>query len=174
MTTHYAAILAVTGLLSVPAFAAGNPCAAGKSGIDAKLITRPAGYKPAAGDAKLGEKLWNDTKLSTNGMSCNACHANHGAFQASFAKPYPHTVAMAKDQAGVKAVHLDEMIQACMLMPMAAKPLPWDSKELAGLVAYTQSVQKTFRPGAKAPANPCSVKPANPCAAKPANPCAKK
>jgi len=178
-------LLATLGLLSAPAFAAGNPCAknpcakpanpcAGKPAIDAKLITRPAGYKPVAGDAKLGEKLWNDTKLSTNGMSCNTCHANHGAFQASFAKPYPHTVAMAKDQAGVKTVHLDEMIQACMLMPMAAKPLPWDSKELAGLVAYTQNVQKTFKPAGKAPANPCSAKPANPCAAKPANPCAMK
>ncbi len=167
-------ILAAAGLPAVPAFAAGNPCAAGKPGIDPKSITRPAGYKPAAGDAKLGEKLWNDTKLSTNGMSCNTCHANHGAFQTSFAKPYPHYVQMAKDQAGVKVVHLDEMIQACMVMPMAAKPLAWDSKGLAALVAYTQNVQNTFRPGAKVPANPCSAKPANPCAAKPANPRAKK
>lgn len=178
-------LVALGGCVVGTASAAGNPCAknpcakpanpcAARSGIDPKLITRPAGYKPAAGDAKLGEKLWNDAKLSTNGMSCNTCHANHRAFQASFAKPYPHLVAMAKDQAGVRAVHLDEMIQACMLMPMAAQPLPWDSKELAGLVAYTQNVQTTFRPGAKAPANPCSAKPANPCAAKPANPCATK
>lgn len=167
------------------AFAAGNPCAknpcakpanpcAAKAGIDAKAVTRPAGYKPMVGDVKLGEKLWNDTTLSTNGMSCGTCHANHGAFMASFAKPYPHTVAMAKDQAGMKTVHLDEMIQACMVIPMAAKPLPWDSKELAALTVYTQTMQKSFKSGAKAPANPCSAKPANPCAAKPSNPCAKK
>jgi len=181
------AILLVTlaSLASGVASAAGNPCAknpcakpanpcARKPGIDAKLVTRPAAYKPSVGDAKLGEKLWNDTTLSSNGMSCNTCHQSHGAFQAGFAKPYPHTVAMAKDQIGVKTVHLDEMVQACMLMPMAAKPLPWDSRELAALTAYTLTVQKTFRPGAKAPANPCSVKPANPCAVKPANPCAKK
>lgn len=159
--------------MSATAAAAGNPCAAGMPTIDAKAITRPAGYQPLAGDAKFGEKLWNDTNLSSNGMSCNTCHQNYGAFQASFAKPYPHTVAMARDRIGVKTIHLDEMIQACMLMPMAAKPLPWDSKELAALVAYTQSVQKTFRPGAKAPANPCSAKSANPCVMKPANPCAK-
>lgn len=164
------ALLLATGT----AFAAGNPCAAGKAGIDPQTITRPAGYQPPAGDAKLGAKLWNDARLSTNGMACNTCHADHGAFQASFAKPYPHLVQMAKEQAGVKAVHLDEMIQACMVMPMAAKPLPWDSKELAALVAYTQTVQKSFKPGAKAPANPCSAKPANPCRAAPANPCAKK
>jgi cytochrome c len=99
-----------------------------------------------AGDAALGEKLFGDTKLSTNGMACASCHANQGAFQASFAKPYPHTVAMAKEQLGRKTVHLDEMIQGCMVMPMAAKPLPWDSKELAGLTAYLLTVQKTFKP----------------------------
>lgn len=175
---------AVLGLPAGSSFAAGNPCApanpcaAAKPEIDAKSITRPPGYKPYAGDhkelARIGEKLWHDTKLSTNGFSCNTCHQNHGAFQESFAQPFPHQVAMARDKAGVKTVHLDEMIQACMVMPMAAKPLPWNSRELAALAAYTQDVQKTFKPGAKAPANPCSAKPANPCAAKPANPCAKK
>lgn len=109
-------------------------------------ITRPAGYKPMAGDAKLGEKLFNDVKLSTNGMSCATCHANHGAFSDSFAKPYPHTVTMAKEQLGRKSVYLDEMVQGCMVMPMAAKPLAWDSKELAGLVAYLQVQQKFFKP----------------------------
>ena len=126
------ALLAATGAL-----AAGDPGAS---------ITRPAGYKPLVGDTDLGEKLFNDTKLSTNGMSCASCHANHGAFQASFAKPYPHTVAMAKEQLGRKTVHLDEMVQGCMVMPMATKPLPWDSKELAALTAYTASLQKSFKP----------------------------
>jgi len=28
----------------------------------------------------------------------------------------------------------------------AAKPLPWDSKQLAALTAYTASLQKTFKP----------------------------
>lgn len=125
------------GLAASTAVAGGDPGA---------QITRPAGYKPKAGDVALGEKLFNDTKLSTNGMSCASCHANHGAFQASFAKPYPHTVAMARDQLGRKTVYLDEMVQGCMVMPMAAKPLPWDSKELAALTAYTASLQKTFKP----------------------------
>ncbi|MBI4984494.1 MAG: hypothetical protein HZC24_03895 [Rhodocyclales bacterium] len=150
-------------LFAVLAACAGNPAfAAGKPEIDPAAITRPPGYRPYAGDARelavLGDKLWNDTRLSTNGMSCNTCHANHGAFQASFAKPYPHRVAMARDKAGVKRVHLDEMIQACMLMPMAAQPLPWASKELAALTAHTRALQKSFRPAASAPANPCAGK----------------
>lgn len=32
------------------AFAAGNPCAAGKPALDPKTITRPTGYVPMAGD----------------------------------------------------------------------------------------------------------------------------
>ena len=139
MTKLLTALLAT----AVAAFAVQAAMAAGDPGAQ---ITRPAGYKPMVGDAALGEKLFNDTKLSTNGMSCASCHANHGAFSDSFAKPYPHTVTMAKNQLGRKTVHLDEMIQGCMVMPMAAKPLPWDSKELAGLTAYLLTVQKTFRP----------------------------
>lgn len=116
------------------------------AGNDGALTVRPAGYQPIAGDPVLGEKLFNDTKLSTNGMSCASCHANHGSYTKSFAKPYPHTVAMARDQLGRKKVYLDEMIQACMVMPMAAKPLPWDSQELAALVAYVEQQQKAFKP----------------------------
>lgn len=133
-------------LIAAAVFATPSAFAAGEANSPGFQTVRPAGYKPLAGDAKLGEKLFNDSKLSTNGMSCATCHANHGAYQASFAQPYPHTVGMAKDQLGRKAVHLDEMIQACMVMPMEAKPLPWASKELAALVAYVQVQQKTFKP----------------------------
>jgi cytochrome c len=76
---------------------------------------------------------------------------------------------MVGEKAGLKQIQLDEMVQICMLVPMASKPLPWDSTELAALTAYTGEVQKKFKPGAAA-ANPCAAK--SPCAAK--NPCAPK
>lgn len=140
MIALLATLTAATALTSPLAFAAGD------AGASLGLQTvRPPGYKPLAGDAKLGEKLFHDTKLSSNGMSCATCHANNGAYQASFAQPYPHTVAMARDQLGRKSVHLDEMIQACMLLPMASQPLPWNSKELAALVSYVRIQQKAFR-----------------------------
>lgn len=107
---------------------------------------RPPGYTPLTGDPQAGMALFNDTKLSTNGMACASCHANHAAFSAGFAKPYPHMVSMARDQLGRKSVYLDEIVQACMVMPMAAKPLSWTSKELADLTAYTAELQKTFKP----------------------------
>lgn len=132
-----AALVSAASLVALPAFA---------QSAQALSMTRPAGYKPRAGDPKTGERLFNDTKLSTNGMSCASCHANQASFNASFALPYPHKVAMANDQLGIKNIHLDEMVQACMSMPMAAKPLPWDSKKLADLTAYMAQVQKTFKP----------------------------
>lgn len=139
MPKHLIALCAslFTALAAAPARADADPGA---------LITRPSGYTPMAGDAAFGEKLFKDSRLSSNGMSCASCHAQHGAFQASFALPYPHAVAMAGERLGRQTIHLDEMIQACMMMPMKAQPLPWDSRELAGLAAYLLTVQKTFKP----------------------------
>jgi cytochrome c len=148
---------------------AANPCAA-SGHVDPALITRPADYRPYQGKqaalVKEGKKLFSDTKLSSNGMSCSTCHANYGAFQESFAQPYPHHVQMVDGRTGKKTIELDEMVQLCMVVPMAAKPLPWDSKELAALTAYTAELQKGFKPGkAAAMGNPCAMK-HNPCAMK--------
>lgn len=74
-------------------------------------MVRPPGYKPLKGYSAMGEALFKDTKLPTNGMACATCHAHHGSFSANFAKPYPHTVAMARDQLGRNSVFLDEMEQ---------------------------------------------------------------
>lgn len=174
--------------LSLPAMAEKNPCAAknpcamknpcsaknpcGAASVDPKLVTRPSGSKPfSASHAVLvaeGERLWKSTTLSTNGMACETCHKNGGAFSASFAKPYPHAVGMPQAQSGIRKVDAEQMVQFCMVVPMAAKPLAWDSRELAALTAYTGEAQKAFiktsaRP-ASAPANPCAA--GNPCAGK--------
>ena len=125
--------------------------------LDASLVLRPKNYRPYQASHKelvgYGKQLFKDPKLSTNGSSCNSCHVNHGAFQAGFSKPYPHPVAMAKDKLSISKIHLDEMVQACMVIPMSAKPLPWNSKELAALTAYTSEIQKNFVAG-KATPNP--------------------
>lgn len=163
--------------------AAANPCA-GANPSKAKAIARPAGYTPYRGSHKdlaaMGEKLFNDTSLSSNGMSCNSCHVNGASYAPTFKEDYPHRVAMAAD-AGLKTIHLDEMVQLCMMTPMATQPLDWKSKELAALVAYTTDQQTRYRATmANAGSNPCAAK--NPCAANPcagknpcaANPCAAK
>ena len=151
-----------------------KPCAA-KNPCAAKSVGRPMGYKPYRGNPealiKLGAQLFKDTHLSGNGLACDTCHNHYGAYQSSFAEPYPHFVKMAVDQFKMKAVHADEMVQLCMMSPMAAKPLPWDSKELAALTAYVTEQQKGFmKPHQMGAMNPCAAK--HPCGAK--NPCAAK
>ena len=149
-----------------------NPCAAAAK-VDPKRITRPAGTKLAVGKQSdlisEGERLWKDAKLSTNGLSCETCHRGFASFNAGFAKPYPHPVGMVSERAGLKQIHMDEMVQICLIVPMQSKPLPWDSRALAALTAYTANVQKQFQAAAAKPGavNPCATK--NPCAAK--NPC---
>jgi hypothetical protein len=166
-----------------------NPCAAAK--VAAKDFVRPVGIgAPAAATAALvskGKSLWNDTSLGNSGLACQSCHVNGAALNATFAQAYPHKIAMPSQMAGVGAIHLDEMVQFCMVVPMQAQPLKWGSQDLAALTAYSAELQKGFNPckvskGACNPCNPCAAKkacnPCNPCAAKnpcnPCNPCAVK
>ena len=128
-----------------------NPCAAkNPCGSSSKVITRPTSTKLMIGDqAELlaeGKKMWADTSLSTNGMACQTCHQQgKAAFGEGFAKPYPHTVGMVKGKFGLEQVELDEMVQFCIVEPMVGKALPWESKELAALTAYTNKLQQEFK-----------------------------
>ena len=158
---------------------AANPCAAGGT-IDASLVTQGDRDLDAHGmsEADLiarGGELWADKSLSGNGTtSCSTCHMNYGMLNASFAEPYPHPVKMATERAGLDDVTAAEMVQLCMVIPMAAEPLAWESVELAALSAYVEDIQIGFEAPA-AEMNPCAANPcaANPCAANPcaANPC---
>lgn len=145
-----------------------GPCA----GADPDDYMRPAGFEgPAAPTEALitkGEALWNDTSLSGgNNMSCNTCHAGNAQLAPSFAEPYPHYVSMPD-----REVHADEMVQFCMVVPMNAEPLAWDSEALAALTAFTIELQQDFDPcAACAPAGcgPCG--PCGACAPAACGPC---
>lgn len=50
-------------------------------------ITWQISYKPLVDANALGEKLFNGTRLSTNGVSSARFHVKHGAFQARFTEP---------------------------------------------------------------------------------------
>jgi len=117
--------------------------------------------------------LFEDSSLSSNGISCYSCHATDGRFGATFATPYPHPFEMARKVAGVdRAMFADEVVQFCLLVPMKGQSLPWDSRELAALTAYVVDVrQREFiatsqtLPGAvdrsRPMRDPCGMK--NPC-----------
>ncbi|EPC01150.1 hypothetical protein L861_11285 [Litchfieldella anticariensis FP35 = DSM 16096] len=127
-----------------------NPCEA--SSKNPCAVKRPDGYSPryseSEGNAEAliaqGKDLFQDTSLSTNGMSCSSCHGADGnqGYQATFGQAYPHQVAMGQNMYGMEQVHADEMVQICMLTPMAADTLAWDSDELAALSAYVVELQR--------------------------------
>ncbi len=166
---------------------AANPCAANPcAGMDLPVDAIRQGDRQLDDHgmswdelAARGAELWNDKSLSgTGATSCSTCHTGDGTamMNASFAEPYPHTVAMAKDRAGLDQVSAAEMVQLCMAIPMTAEPLDYGSVELAALTAHVEHLQSGFDASKAGGMNPCAANPcaANPCAANPcgANPCA--
>ena len=144
-----------------------NPCG-GAAAVNPCRVKQPAGVRLARGSQgdlrAQGEKLWNDRALGRSGLACASCHiGSYGQMKPSFAEPYPHEVAMPKQMAGLSRVNAAEMVQFCMIVPMAAEPLPWDSTELAALTAWVEGIQPGYRSvGGANPCNPCSMK-RNPC-----------
>jgi len=111
-------------------------------------IKRPMFSKKYKGDRSQlvarGKELYGDSSLSTNGLNCNSCHTDMAGYNDTFKQPYPHYVAMGKDIYGQKKLTAESMVQVCMQQPMEAKPLPWDSEELAALTAYVEVLQKEY------------------------------
>lgn len=116
--------------------------------ITRQQVVRPEGTRPAmlpqAEAVAMGERLFNATSVSTNGNACATCHAGLQNFNETFRAPYPHFVQMAKDTVGLDVASIETMIQICMLAPMAAQPLAWDSRELTALSAYMETVRQDF------------------------------
>ncbi|WP_017220547.1 hypothetical protein [Moritella dasanensis] len=87
-----------------------------------------------------GEQLWKDPSIGQSGLACETCHTGGAALNATFKQPYPHQVAMVEDQTGLTSITAEQMVQFCMLKPMQSDIFAWDSKELAALTLYVESV----------------------------------
>ncbi len=57
---------------------------------------------------------------------------------------YRHFVQMVNEATGLDQVTAEQMVQFCMMRPLANKALAWDSQELAALAAYVEEAQKEF------------------------------
>ena len=148
-----------------------NPCAGAR--IDPARFQQPKDVALASGDraalVAAGERLWNDAAIGKSGLACASCHVqDYALMNPTFAKPYPHFVEMVSQRTGVSQVNAAEMVNFCMVVPMADEPLAWNSRELAALTAYVEHIQPGYLPvGSAAGANPCAG--TNPCGAR--NPC---
>lgn len=128
--------------------AKGEAEAQGEAEGDRKLVLRPMFSKRFKGDQAAlearGAELFNDASLSTNGLMCSSCHTDFAGYNDTFKKPYKHFVQMGKDMFGLNKISAETMVQICMVAPMEAKPLAWDSEELAALSTYVVALQKEF------------------------------
>jgi len=128
-----------------------NPCAAKK-----KPRLRKKRFKNTMQAARLGKRLWADPKLGRSGMSCKTCHAGGKLLNLEKVGAFPHYVKMPND-----VVTLDQMINFCMVVPMKARPLRWNSPRLTALAAYYRVIVKRHKKNPCGASNPCGMK--NPC-----------
>ncbi len=77
---------------------------------------------------KMGDDLWHNPKLGTNGLACGNCHPDGSASN-------PHTWPKFQTNLG-KVGTLREMINWCIAVPMQGKPLKPDSEEMIAMEAY--------------------------------------
>jgi cytochrome c len=137
-----------TSWLSVAAAALIGLGAAAAQSLDPEKVTQPDGVELAEGDPEAlrarGRELFNDASIGESGLACANCHADFGQYKETFKKPYPHFVNMAKSKAGLEQVNAAEMVQLCMVVPMQAEPLDWQSEELAALTAYVEQQRAAF------------------------------
>ena len=101
--------------------------------------------KAFASAVALGEKLWYDRTLGTNGMSCNHCHPDAAA-------THPETFPKFKSQLGA-VVSAQQFINWCVVVPLQAKAFELGGKELTALEAYmvSQNRGQELSPGQPSP-----------------------
>jgi cytochrome c peroxidase len=115
---------------------------------DTADLVQPEGWSLPQGDRAAlvdrGAELFDDPSIGETGSACSTCHDDFANYNETFREPYPHFVAMGKDMFDMDEVTAAEMVQLCMVVPMGAAPLPWDSGELAALAAYVEDERERF------------------------------
>ncbi|MDH5545391.1 MAG: cytochrome C [Gammaproteobacteria bacterium] len=76
----------------------------------------------------MGDALWHDPKMGTNGLGCANCHPDGSASN-------PHTFPKYQSNLG-KVGTLREMINWCISVVLQGTPLPLDSEKMIAMEAY--------------------------------------
>jgi thiosulfate dehydrogenase len=77
---------------------------------------------------EMGDALWHDGSLGTNGLACANCHPDGAASN-------PHTWPKYQTNLG-KVGTLRDMINWCIMVPLEGKALPLDSDKMIAMEAY--------------------------------------
>jgi thiosulfate dehydrogenase len=86
---------------------------------------------------KMGDDLWHNGKLGTNGLACGNCHPDGAASNA-------HTYPKWQSQLG-EVVAFRDMINWCIEVPLAGKKLDANSKEMKAMEAYATYMHRGFQ-----------------------------
>ncbi|MCC6302120.1 MAG: cytochrome C [Gammaproteobacteria bacterium] len=76
----------------------------------------------------MGDALWHDGSLGSNGLACGNCHPDGSASN-------PHTWPKYQTNLG-KVGTLREMINWCIMVPLEGKALPMESDKMIAMEAY--------------------------------------
>lgn len=90
------------------------------------------------------QPLFDDPSIGESGSACTTCHTDFENDNDTFLQPYPHGVAMGRSIFGMDEVTAVELVQLCMVVPMATTAYPWDSDDLAALTAHVEDEQERF------------------------------
>ncbi|QOP44531.1 cytochrome C [Sulfurimonas sediminis] len=83
---------------------------------------------------KEGRKVFTDTKLGTNTVTCNECHPNA-------TNTHPETYPKFQKQLG-KVATMGEMINWCIANPLEGKKMALDNPKMTALIAYITHERK--------------------------------
>ncbi len=100
------------------------------------------GYKSLIEASARGIKLWSDPTLGTTGFTClsGGCHGEYENLGFENNQLFPHYVEMTK-----RVVTLTQMINYCLVNPMAGKALKSDSDEMTAMSAFYRSYRIQYR-----------------------------
>lgn len=86
---------------------------------------------------KDGRKVFTDTKLGTNTVTCNECHPNA-------ANTHPETYPKFQKQLG-KVATIGEMINWCIANPLEGKKMALDDPRMTALIAYITEERRNVK-----------------------------
>jgi len=84
-----------------------------------------------------------------NDLACQSCHLKAGL--QPFAAPFVSTAATFPMLVDNKVLTLPERINSCVELGLNGRPLPFESREMAGLIAYIEFVGKDTPEGVRVP-----------------------
>lgn len=84
-----------------------------------------------------GDNLWHDGSLGTNGLACGNCHPDGAAIGPQTFPKYQLDMA--------RVVPLREMINWCITVPLAGKPLDVNSPQMLAMEAYAYYMSRGMK-----------------------------